>query len=156
MRYTRSLLPTCLAMVLCLLTTRGLGQTAATLPATQPTTQPAEQPVFRFGVIADPHIEKIETAENLRRFLLAMRDQKIDFLAVLGDIVSYMPDLLQQVGEDPWPQRAEGLHGPPAIRTTITARTPTGTDPHWGRRTTRSITRAGGSSCTTVSTRRRV
>lgn len=97
MRRTRLIVPSIL-MLLGLLSPLGLGQTAS-LPASQPATQSAQQPVFRFGVIADTHIDRIETAENLRRFLFAMRDQKIDFLVILGDIVSYMPDLLEQVGQ---------------------------------------------------------
>ncbi len=82
---------------LCLLAGQGLGQTA-THPATQATTPAAEPPAFCFAAIADPHIEKIETAENLRRFLFTMQGQDVDFLVILGDICSYKPDLLEQVG----------------------------------------------------------
>jgi predicted phosphodiesterase len=86
-------------MLLCLLVGRSGGQ-IATRTSTQPTAQsaaPAAQgPTFRFAVIADPHIEKVQTLENLRRFLYTIGDGKIDFLVILGDICSYMPDLLEQ------------------------------------------------------------
>ncbi len=77
----------------------GLLQPAIGQSLPGPATAPAMgQPVFRFAAIADPHIEKVETIENLRRFLYTMKDQPVDFLVILGDICDYMPDLLEQTG----------------------------------------------------------
>ncbi len=88
-------------LLLCLLAGQGLTQptTRPTMePAAPVATQPAGLAAFRFAVIADPHIEKVDTVENLRRFLYTMKDRQVDFLVVLGDICSYMPDLLEQTG----------------------------------------------------------
>lgn len=68
-------------------------------PARPASTQPAASAEFTFAAITDTHIAKPDDLAGLRRFLHTIKDRKVDFLLILGDICGHAPDYLPQARE---------------------------------------------------------